>query len=748
MQRTTKMQLHCLISIVITNLSSSSKHQGIRSQKSNDNRRIQRLKASVTTLKMKLKERVDLKDVFSKNVTFRRLIEAQVERHKHRNRAYTDFEKTSSLSLYYSCGPTGYQTLMKMGLHLPNRSTLGRWTKQLPMFPGLNHRLLSCIQKIMEKFNDEDLDCLITWDEVGMKEFIEYNKFYDMFEGIIDFGEHGRTLEPANEALVFMIRGINSSWRFPISFYFSKGATPSEMLEKIVVDNIKAVQNIGLRVRLGVCDMSFTNQGLYRAWSITPSNPSKIFNDQQVYFIHDTPHLIKLVRNNLINHTFLVREKKKSKKVKWSHIRTFFEKDRRVSSRMAPRLSKSHIYLKDYSKMKVKLAAQVFSNSVYAGIATMCRLRILKKDFKDTADFLKKIDEIFDFLNMSSLRNDKFGRCAAFFYQKIGKLDDYFEFFESVSIPSMSREPEFLRGLKLTLRGIKHLAIDLYKEGYRHIYTRNLQQDCLENFFSLARSKGGHCRNPTARCFRTNFRFLFFATLIHSPTSGNTENCSEGSFQKYVENMQSFMASENRDSYEQKRKVIARPTDDIVEDNKVGLQSAAEFYSVNVVRKLKFGKEQESEVALYMGAACIKAITNMSSCETCEKMLVQRTEQITPEMGKYSLVDFKQYDRFSNGLAYLSKSESDLFQFVNSTFTKTTCQALNSGGTKVLSGVLDRFEKQLLVIGWLKEDCPDHRRQILQHFIRAKMYQLVKDKNDAIRQLRSWSQTRRDLRNQ
>ncbi|CAL8068799.1 unnamed protein product [Orchesella dallaii] len=361
-----------------------------------------------------------------------------------------------------------------MGLSIPARSTLQSWTKDLKMFTGVNPRLLSCIKEILSKLETMDLDCLITWDEMSIKEFIEFNKHYDMFEGLVDFGSHGRTLESANEVLVFMIRGINSSWRFPISYYFSKNATSSEMLEIIVTENIAAVQEIGLRVRLAVCDMSFTNQGLYRAFSISKSNPGKLFNNQLIYFIHDTPHLIKLVRNNLMKHNFLVKVKKKSKgrvvwqeqRVRWSHLSSFYSKDKRVTSRMAPRLTDSHIYLKDYSKMKVKLATQLFSHSVYAGIMTMCRKKILKEEFKMTADFVKRIDEVFDFLNMSSLYNDKWGRCAAYFYSNLFKLDEYMQFFESISIPTMHKEADFLKGLQLNLSGIKALAMDLKKEGY------------------------------------------------------------------------------------------------------------------------------------------------------------------------------------------------------------------------------------------------------------------------------------------
>jgi len=78
-------------------------------QRKRDKRRISKLKTKVAELKMKLKQRVDIKEVFSKNITFCRLMEGQVERYQNKKRLYTDFEKTAALSMYYSCGSNGYQ---------------------------------------------------------------------------------------------------------------------------------------------------------------------------------------------------------------------------------------------------------------------------------------------------------------------------------------------------------------------------------------------------------------------------------------------------------------------------------------------------------------------------------------------------------------------------------------------------------------------------------------------------------------
>lgn len=54
---------------------------------------------------------------------------------------------------------------------------------------------------------------------------------------------------------------------------------------------------------------------------------------------------------------------------KWSHIQTFYEGDKQNPHFVfAPALTKHHLQPNGKQKMRVKLAAQVFSHSVAAGI--------------------------------------------------------------------------------------------------------------------------------------------------------------------------------------------------------------------------------------------------------------------------------------------------------------------------------------------------------------------------------------------
>lgn len=56
--------------------------------------------------------------------------------------------------------------------------------------------------------------------------------------------------------------------------------------------------------------------------------------------------------------------------------------------------------------MKVKLAAQVLSNSVAAAVFTFAALNILAPDSVFTAEFIERMDQLFDSLNSSVVCQD------------------------------------------------------------------------------------------------------------------------------------------------------------------------------------------------------------------------------------------------------------------------------------------------------------------------------------------------------
>ena len=94
-----------------------------------------------------------------------------------------------------------------------------------------------------------------------------------------------------------------------------------------------------------------------------------------------------------------------STEVKWEYIVDFYNKDKTMSIRMAPKLKDKHIILPPFSAMRVNLAAQVLSHSVAAGINTLCALKHLPDEASATAEFIETFDQLFNAFNSASLNS-------------------------------------------------------------------------------------------------------------------------------------------------------------------------------------------------------------------------------------------------------------------------------------------------------------------------------------------------------
>ena len=63
-------------------------------------------------------------------------------------------------------------------------------------------------------------------DEMAIKESVSYNAERDSVEGFEDFGSLGHTKYIANHEMVFMVRGLLTTWKQPVVYFLSSGPAP------------------------------------------------------------------------------------------------------------------------------------------------------------------------------------------------------------------------------------------------------------------------------------------------------------------------------------------------------------------------------------------------------------------------------------------------------------------------------------------------------------------------------------------
>lgn len=80
----------------------------------------------------------------------------------------------------------------------------------------------------------------------------------------------------------------------------------------------------------------------------------------------------------------------------WKDIEAFYNKDKELHIRAAPKLTDKHIHPNNFEKMKVKYATQILSHTVAASLCTYVSVGALSPLAMGTAEFLSKFDSLFD----------------------------------------------------------------------------------------------------------------------------------------------------------------------------------------------------------------------------------------------------------------------------------------------------------------------------------------------------------------
>ncbi|XDV47041.1 hypothetical protein PO909_016787 [Leuciscus waleckii] len=119
---------------------------------------------------------------------------------------------------------------------------------------------------------------------------------------------------------------------------------------------------------------------------------------QKVHVLLDPCHMLKLLRNVFSTVEVLVRED--GQQIRWRYIEELHKLQEKEGLRLGNKLKMAHIQWRN-QKMKVNLAAQLFSSSV-ADALEYCEQELKYPQFSGcaaTVQFLRTIDAAFDVLN-------------------------------------------------------------------------------------------------------------------------------------------------------------------------------------------------------------------------------------------------------------------------------------------------------------------------------------------------------------
>ena len=223
-----------------------------------------------------------------------------------------------------------------------------------------------------------------------------------------------------------------------------------------------------------------------QAYFIHPLHKNKI------YVLLDVCHMLKLIRNTFGASGILVD--KDGNKIYWRYIVQLQKLQDEEGLRLGNKLKLAHIQW-EQQKMKVNLAAQVFSSSV-ADAIEYCTKELKLEQFQGseaTVKFIRLFDHLFDILNT---RNPCATGLKAALRVKNKRsrdtfLDDAFDYIKNLQdtlgnpMHNTPQKTGFV-GFLLAIKSIKGLFHDLCEGAQApldYLLTNKFSQDHLELFF-------------------------------------------------------------------------------------------------------------------------------------------------------------------------------------------------------------------------------------------------------------------------
>lgn len=214
-------------------------------------------------------------------------------------------------------------------------------------------------------------------------------------------------------------------------------------------------------------------------------------------------------------------------KISGDIIRKIYYADRNASSKVFPKLTDTHFSYDTFEKMRVNLAVQILSESVAKGLENVIESgyfssQSILKVAKATVTFVRNMNILFDMLNAKSKTDPNVNKrgISADNINQLKILYNYVLTLKKVGGSTVY----WISGLQQTVCGVIGLFEDLHSTDPSYtLFSRNLNQDPLENLFGLTRAQGGNNRNPYLIDFLRNISRIMTSKLLITPTGTNCE---------------------------------------------------------------------------------------------------------------------------------------------------------------------------------------------------------------------------------
>ena len=261
----------------------------------------------------------------------------------------------------------------------------------IPLHVGENDNIFRCLRKAVAKMKAHQRLCYLTFDDVNIEPALAWDEKQDSIIGFHNTtGQSKGTF--ASKATVFMVRGMTTKWKQAIAYYFNDGSMSAADIAVTVKSLYRRLKGCGLQMMATVCDQGGTNTTAVNSL-VTESRRQAIRDGREprcegsfsvdggpdVVVLYDVPHLLKCVRNNFLEKNVSFVQDGREFRGTWDDVIAVYTLDQSDTNlRALPRVHDYHVYSAKLRKMKVSVAAQVFSQKFAALmkllVTTKCKL--------------------------------------------------------------------------------------------------------------------------------------------------------------------------------------------------------------------------------------------------------------------------------------------------------------------------------------------------------------------------------------
>lgn len=432
---------------------------------------------------------------------------------------------------------------------LPHPRTLIRWYESVNGEPGISSEALKVLRTKAEDYSSEGktLLCCLMMDEMAIRQHVQWNPHTKRLDGLVQCHGLPRKINSnpddalmATEALVFMITGLQESWKIPIAYFLINGISATTKTD-LVCTVLTTLYNIGVHVVAFTFDGTKTNFatanllgcqlqiGSDRVLKTSFPHPCASY---EVSIILDAVHMLKLVRNTLHSQGTLNTMRGLAR---WKDIVDLNDYQNKTGLRIADKLTDSHVNFMA-SKMKVSLAAQTISSSVANALEFLRQTKEAFSECSGTVEFLHIFNDIFDVFNSMSSEAKAFKKPLSttnfdLYHHAFQYIEQYIWSIELTNGTSILMSPNktgFL-GTLINIQSLRNIYCTHYENSRNdsELYTYRLSQDHLETFFGAIRAKGGSNNNPNTGQFKASYKRMLLKNDVTCSSKANCTNVSE-----------------------------------------------------------------------------------------------------------------------------------------------------------------------------------------------------------------------------